>query len=224
MGELAASGGYWITTIGRPIFAEPGTITGSIGVFSMRYADGGADAAPRRAHRDDRDSTTAPPGTRPTGRGATAPGRACRASSTTSTTASSPTSRRRAGSTPRPSTASAAAACGPGRRRSSTSWSTALGGLDDALAMVKKAVGRRRRHRGRATCRSRAASPTRCSSTMFEGSVLAGARGKLGMLLQQFGRIDVLVDAAAAGGGGRHQRQGLGDAAGRPARAVVPAR
>ncbi|MCA8976391.1 MAG: signal peptide peptidase SppA [Planctomycetes bacterium] len=40
MGELAASGGYWITTIGRPIFAEVGTITGSIGVFGMRFQPG----------------------------------------------------------------------------------------------------------------------------------------------------------------------------------------
>lgn len=37
MGELAASGGYWITCIGRPILAEAGTITGSIGVFSLRF-------------------------------------------------------------------------------------------------------------------------------------------------------------------------------------------
>ncbi|MGE3173926.1 MAG: signal peptide peptidase SppA [Planctomycetota bacterium] len=36
MGRLAASGGYWITCIGRPILAEAGTITGSIGVFSLR--------------------------------------------------------------------------------------------------------------------------------------------------------------------------------------------
>lgn len=40
MGELAASGGYWITTIGKPILAEVGTITGSIGVFGMRYQTG----------------------------------------------------------------------------------------------------------------------------------------------------------------------------------------
>ncbi|MCR9244703.1 MAG: signal peptide peptidase SppA [bacterium] len=40
MGELAASGGYWITTIGRPILAEVGTITGSIGVFGMRMQPG----------------------------------------------------------------------------------------------------------------------------------------------------------------------------------------
>jgi signal peptide peptidase SppA len=40
MGELAASGGYWITCIGQPIFAEHGTITGSIGVFSMKFSGG----------------------------------------------------------------------------------------------------------------------------------------------------------------------------------------
>ncbi|MBL9077369.1 MAG: signal peptide peptidase SppA [Planctomycetes bacterium] len=40
MGDLAASGGYWITTIGQPILAEVGTITGSIGVFGMRFQPG----------------------------------------------------------------------------------------------------------------------------------------------------------------------------------------
>jgi len=35
MGTVAASGGYWISTYGDRIFAEPGTITGSIGVFGM---------------------------------------------------------------------------------------------------------------------------------------------------------------------------------------------
>ncbi|MBU6174547.1 MAG: signal peptide peptidase SppA, partial [Planctomycetes bacterium] len=40
MGEVAASGGYWITCIGQPIYAEQGTITGSIGVFSMKLSVG----------------------------------------------------------------------------------------------------------------------------------------------------------------------------------------
>lgn len=40
MGDLAASGGYWITTIGQPILAEVSTITGSIGVFGMRFQPG----------------------------------------------------------------------------------------------------------------------------------------------------------------------------------------
>ncbi len=35
MGSVAASGGYWIATAGDVIFAEPSTITGSIGVFGV---------------------------------------------------------------------------------------------------------------------------------------------------------------------------------------------
>lgn len=35
MGGLAASGGYWVATAGDTIFAEPGTITGSIGIFGI---------------------------------------------------------------------------------------------------------------------------------------------------------------------------------------------
>lgn len=38
MGEMAASGGYWISCLGRPVYAEPGTITGSIGVFSLKLS------------------------------------------------------------------------------------------------------------------------------------------------------------------------------------------
>ena len=40
MGSMAASGGYWITGIGRPILAEVGTITGSIGVFALKLQMG----------------------------------------------------------------------------------------------------------------------------------------------------------------------------------------
>nr|WP_246586983.1 signal peptide peptidase SppA [Stakelama flava] len=35
MGSLAASGGYWVSTAGEEIFAEPNTITGSIGIFGI---------------------------------------------------------------------------------------------------------------------------------------------------------------------------------------------
>ncbi|WP_298284338.1 signal peptide peptidase SppA [Novosphingobium sp.] len=35
MGSLAASGGYWVATPAQRIFAEPSTITGSIGVFAV---------------------------------------------------------------------------------------------------------------------------------------------------------------------------------------------
>ena len=35
MGDVEASGGYWVATAGDHIFAEPDTITGSIGVFAV---------------------------------------------------------------------------------------------------------------------------------------------------------------------------------------------
>lgn len=37
MGDVAASGGYWISMNANRIFAEPNTITGSIGIFGMLY-------------------------------------------------------------------------------------------------------------------------------------------------------------------------------------------
>ena len=35
MANMAASGGYWVSTPAQRIFAEPGTVTGSIGIFAM---------------------------------------------------------------------------------------------------------------------------------------------------------------------------------------------
>ncbi len=40
MGEVAASGGYWISCLGVPVYAEPTTLTGSIGVFSLKLSFG----------------------------------------------------------------------------------------------------------------------------------------------------------------------------------------
>ncbi|MEY2983902.1 MAG: Peptidase protease [Cyanobacteriota bacterium] len=37
MGNVAASGGYWIATAGQTILAQPSTVTGSIGVFSILF-------------------------------------------------------------------------------------------------------------------------------------------------------------------------------------------
>ena len=41
MGDVAASGGYYVTMNARRVFAEPGTVTGSIGVFGMKLVTGG---------------------------------------------------------------------------------------------------------------------------------------------------------------------------------------
>lgn len=35
MGNMAASGGYWVSTPAERIFAQPGTLTGSIGIFAL---------------------------------------------------------------------------------------------------------------------------------------------------------------------------------------------
>lgn len=40
MGNVAASGGYWVSCIDAPVYAERGTLTGSIGVFSMKLSAG----------------------------------------------------------------------------------------------------------------------------------------------------------------------------------------
>jgi protease-4 len=42
MGEVAASGGYYVSSEADHIFAEEGTITGSIGVVGMKFVFGGA--------------------------------------------------------------------------------------------------------------------------------------------------------------------------------------
>jgi protease-4 len=41
MGPFAASGGYWVSTPGRWIVARPGTLTGSIGVFTGKFVTAG---------------------------------------------------------------------------------------------------------------------------------------------------------------------------------------
>lgn len=41
MGDVAASGGYWVSMNGDKIIAEPGTLTGSIGVVAGKFSLGG---------------------------------------------------------------------------------------------------------------------------------------------------------------------------------------
>lgn len=43
MGDVAASGGYYISMAAQKIYAEPGTITGSIGVFGMKLVTQGIE-------------------------------------------------------------------------------------------------------------------------------------------------------------------------------------
>jgi protease-4 len=43
MGDVAASGGYYICMSAQKIYADPGTLTGSIGVFGMKLVMGGLE-------------------------------------------------------------------------------------------------------------------------------------------------------------------------------------
>ena len=51
MGDVAGSGGYYIAMGARKIFAEPGTITGSIGVIGGKLVLGRAVRQDRPDHR-----------------------------------------------------------------------------------------------------------------------------------------------------------------------------
>ena len=191
MGELAASGGYWITTIGKPIFAEPGTITGSIGVFSLRMQMG---ALMRRLGLHDEmialdDSATWDATDRPWGDDAKARVQAFVDDVYDRFLTNVAASRRLDTKT--------VDSIGGGRV-----WSGAqavelklvdtLGGLGDALAMVKKQAGVADDIEVDHLPKPRSFADTLFEG-LFESSVMAGERGRLATLLQQFGRIDTLV-------------------------------
>jgi protease-4 len=57
MANIAASGGYWVSTPGERVFAEPSTVTGSIGVFAVLPSF--ENAAPRIGVTADGVRTTA---------------------------------------------------------------------------------------------------------------------------------------------------------------------
>ena len=117
MGNVAASGGYYIAAPAHVIVADPGTLTGSIGVVTGKFVMQGR---PRQAGRRHRGGERRPAGrnllalqavlprrTRPRGRAA--PGRP--------TTCSSNASRRAGARRRRRSTASHRDVSGPGARR-----------------------------------------------------------------------------------------------------------
>ena len=51
MGDVAASGGYWISMDGDEIYAEPTTITGSIGIFGLFFRHSEHAGQNRHPHR-----------------------------------------------------------------------------------------------------------------------------------------------------------------------------
>jgi protease-4 len=124
---VAASGGYWVATAGDKIFAEPSTITGSIGVFGLLPSFEGAlpssASAPTASRRRRcRASPTCCAGPRPKPTGC------CRWASRAPTGASSLWSRRRASCRSRGSTRSPRAGSGTAAPPASSAWSTRSAG------------------------------------------------------------------------------------------------
>ena len=124
MGSVAASGGYWVSTPADYVFAEPSTITGSIGVFgilpsfrerSRNWGSARTASGPRHCRASPTCSTVPP---RP-------PGSSSRPASIRSIAASSALSARRGTRLPRTSTRSRRAGCGTAAPLTSWGWSTA---------------------------------------------------------------------------------------------------
>ena len=98
MGNVAASGGYWVATPADFIFAEPSTITGSIGVFGILPSFEGTLAklgARRRRRQDDAAVGRARPAARALARGRPADPDRRRQRPIAASSASSPQSRRK---------------------------------------------------------------------------------------------------------------------------------
>ena len=152
MGSVAASGGYWVATAGDTIFAEPSTITGSIGVFGILPSFEGTldQARPRRRRgQDDAAVGRAGPAARPRARGrpAAADGR-----------------RRHLPPLPRPGLAGAQAAGGASRTRSPRAGSGTAAPPASSGSSTRSAA-RRRGRRGGAAGQARPRGCPRLSSS-----------------------------------------------------------
>ena len=58
MGDLAASGGYYIAMAGDVLVAQPGTLTGSIGIYTGKFVTGGSFEKVGRQRRSDQQRPT----------------------------------------------------------------------------------------------------------------------------------------------------------------------
>ena len=140
MGGIAASGGYWVATAGDAIFAEPNTITGSIGVFGFFPTFRARAGEGRRHHRRHQDDTAVGPARPLCGHDAClrhrAPGRHRKTPiASSSATSPTPAACRRSGST-----RSRRAASGTAAPRANSGWS---------IASARSATRWRRRRGGR---------------------------------------------------------------------------
>ena len=146
MGDVAASGGYFISMAADAIVAQPGTITGSIGVISGKPVLSDAFGKIGR-HRPTRSCSASTPGcSRPRTRSPATSG----TSSMPGSTGSTPTSPARS----RPAAACRPSGCtsspGPGldrrRRHEDNGLVDELGGIEEAAAIARR-QGRPARHR-----------------------------------------------------------------------------
>ncbi len=151
MGDVAASGGYWIAMDASRIVAAPGTLTGSIGVvagkpvLTQALAGHGRRLGPRPARRQrrhvDHDQRTtaraAAPGWKPFSTGPTS--RSSRASRAAATCR-----RRRCWRSPR-------GGSGPGAQAKERGLVDDLGGFADALAVTRRGDRPRGRRADRAS-------------------------------------------------------------------------
>ena len=141
LGAVAASGGYYIAVAADQIYANPGTLTGSIGVimqmanFEQLMKKVGVDyvvvkAGQFKDHRQPR-----PPDEPRTS------GACCRRCSTTCTASSSGRWPPAASSSARTWCASPTAACSPAQQAKDLKMVDALGGLEDAVLAAGKLAG-----------------------------------------------------------------------------------
>ena len=141
LGDVAASGGYFIAAACSRIYAAPSTLTGSIGIFTGKFdvsglaAKLGVSARELRARHARRHRLALSPVHRRGARRAS-----CRSCATS--TAASSTRWRAGGTSRRPrSTPSAAATSGRATPRSSRGLVDEFGGLMDAIAEAKRRAG-----------------------------------------------------------------------------------
>ena len=146
MSDLAASGGYYVAMAAPTIVAQPGTLTGSIGIFGGKFVTGGAYeklGAHIEAVTIGRNAGLESP-ERPFTTSERAEAAASR--SAASTRVSSRRSPRRARCRWSESSSSRKGACGPARQARQHGLVDALGGLDRAIALAKERAGIRGRY------------------------------------------------------------------------------
>ena len=141
MGDLAASGGYYIATPADEIVAQPSTLTGSIGIYVGKFALGQGAGEARRHDAGGDGGARTPTSIRRSPRSPASSACACRPSWTSSTRASWPRWPRRARRRPQEIDAMAQGRVWTGAQAHERGLVDRLGGLDVAIAAAKERAG-----------------------------------------------------------------------------------